>query len=180
MAAVGATRCSTGIGPCKNIKNWREAAEYLHRIDRARILRREGSVITCNLAALRHEMENGAGHQQRSKTVVGYCSCGAAYPSHVQRGGNREARRTRQRANREHLGDKWVVSWMLARALSPLQGGSALRNPETIGKLQVLLNFSSSNAIVGNENLSRSDDPMYVGLAMPTHRAKVDKNGKNK
>ena len=178
MAAVGATRCSTGIGPYKTIKNWREAAEYLHRVDRARILRREGSVITCSLEALRHEMERNAGQQQRSKTVVGYCSCGAAYPSRVQRGGNREARRARQRANRECLRDERVVSRMLARVLSPSQGGSAPRNPETIGKLQVLSNFSSSNATAGKENLSRSDNPMYVGLAMPTYRVEVDKKGK--
>ena len=178
VAAVGATRCSTGIGPYKNIKNWREAAEYLHRVDRARILRREGSVITCSLEALRHEMERNAGQQQRSKTVVGYCSCGAAYPSRVQCGGNRKARRARQRANRERLRDERVVSRMLARVLSPSQGGSAPRNLETIGKLQVLSNFSSSNATAGKENLSRSDNPMYVGLAMPTHRVEVDKNGK--
>ena len=123
-------------------------------------------------------MENSAGQQQWSKTIVGYCNCGAAYPSCVQCGGNREARRARQRANWECLRDRRVVSRMLARALSPLQGGSALRNPETIGKLQVLPNFSSSNATAGNENLSRSDNPMYVGLAMPTHRAEVGKNEK--
>ena len=75
-------------------KNWREASEYLHRLGRARFLRREGSVLTCDVVALRQEVEkDDAGQRQRSQIAVGYCSCGAAYPSRVQRGGNREARR---------------------------------------------------------------------------------------
>ena len=52
-AAVSATCDSTSVGPGKEKKNWRETVKYLHsRLDRARILRREGSVITCDLAAL--------------------------------------------------------------------------------------------------------------------------------
>ena len=99
-------------------------------------------------------------------------------PPVFKHGGNREARRARQRANRERLRDERVVSRMLAQVLSPSQGGSAQRNPETIGKLQVLSNFSSSNATAEKENLSRSDNPMYVVLVMPTHRVEMDKNGK--
>ena len=58
MAAVGATYCSAGVGSYKEKKNWREDVKYLHsRVDRARILRREGSVITCDLAALRQAKE---------------------------------------------------------------------------------------------------------------------------
>ena len=106
MAFAGATRCSTGVGTRKVIKIWREVAEYIPKVDRARILRREGSVTTCSLAALKYEMEKSVGQQQRLKPVVGYCSCEAPYPSHVQRSGNREAGRVKQRANRERLKDK--------------------------------------------------------------------------
>ena len=62
--------------------------------------------------------------------------------------------------------------------MSHFQGGSAPRNPKTIGKRQVLQNFSSSNAVARNEYLSKSDNPVYVGLAMPTHRVEVDEKEK--
>ena len=62
----------------------------------------------------------------------------------------------------------------------PFQGGSAPRNLETIGKLQVFQNFSSSNAVAGNENLSKRDDPVYVELAMPTHRIEVNEKENKK
>ena len=93
MVADGTTRCSTGIRSRKNIKNWREASEYLHRLGRARFLRREGSVLTCDVVALGKEVEkDDVGQLQRLPITVGYCSCGVAYPSRVQHGGNREAR----------------------------------------------------------------------------------------
>ena len=96
VVSVGATCCSASTRSLKEIKNWRETVKYLHRVDRARILRREGSILTCSLVALRQEVEKmNAGQQQRPKVAVGYCSCGAAYPSRVQRGGDREARRRR-------------------------------------------------------------------------------------
>ena len=124
VAATGATCCSAGVRSCKEKKNWREAVKYLHsRIDRARILRREGSVITCDLAALRQVKENqDAGQRQRQQVAVGYCSCGAAYPSRVQHGGNREVRRRRQRANRERLRDIRTVSRTLREIAEPFSG----------------------------------------------------------
>ena len=57
MAAVGATVCSTSVGSQKMTKNWREALKYLHRVDRARLSRRDGSVLTCDWEALRQEMD---------------------------------------------------------------------------------------------------------------------------
>ena len=169
MVADGTTRCSTGIRSRKNIKSWREASEYLHRLGRARFLRREGSVLTCDMVALRQEVEkDDVGQWQRLPIAVGYCSCGAAYPSRVQRGGNREARRRRQRANRESLRDVGTISRTLAQSLSPYQGGSDLRNPEIAGKLQILRDFSSFSVVDGNKNLSQKDVPMYVGLKSHT------------
>ena len=165
MVAGGTTRCSTGIRSQKNITNWREASEYLHRLGRARFLWREGSVLTCNLVALRQAVEkDDVGQRQRSQIAVGYCNCGAAYPSRVLRGGNCEARRRQQRVNRESLRDVGTISRTLAQSLSPHQGGSDSRNPETTGKLQILRDFSSFSAVDGNKNLSQKDVPMYVGL----------------
>ena len=53
MVANGITTCSTGKGPQKTKKNWREVCEYLHsRVDRTRILRKVGCVLEVNMAAL--------------------------------------------------------------------------------------------------------------------------------
>ena len=55
---------------------------------------------------------------------MGYCSCGAAYPPRVKCGGDRDARRKKQRANRGRSRDNRTISCALVRALNPLQGGS--------------------------------------------------------
>ena len=73
--------------------------KYLRRVEKARFLWRDGSVLTYNLEALRQEMEKvNVGQRQEIKIVAGYYNCGFAYPSRIQRGGDREARRKRQRA----------------------------------------------------------------------------------
>ena len=170
MAAVGATSDSAIVGSQKERKNWRESVKYLHsRVDRARFLRREGSVMVVNLAALRQEMEMKAGQQRQKGTVVGYCSCGAAYPSHVDRGGNRNARRKRQRANRERLRDDRVVSQALVQSLSSLQGGSDSKNLETTGKLCVLHQFAVTSVAKEDIHSSPKDEPIYVGVSPHSH-----------
>ena len=170
MAAVGATSDSATVGSRKERKNWRESVKYLHsRVDRARFLRREGSVMVVNLAALRQEMEMKAGQQRQKGTVVGYCSCGAAYPSHVDRGGNRNARRKRQRANRERLRDDRVVSQALVQSLSSLQGGSDSKNLETTGKLCVLHQFAVPSVAKKDIHSSPKDKPIYVGVSPHSH-----------
>ena len=46
--------CSIAVGSYKEKKNWREVADYLcSSVDRARFLRCEGFVLTCNFAALK-------------------------------------------------------------------------------------------------------------------------------
>ena len=96
MASAGAALCSAGIGPRKENKkkNVGELLQYLtSRSDRARFWRREGSVLDVDLEALRQAMEKeNAGQRRQKGTAVGYCSCGAAYPSRVQRGGDHYAR----------------------------------------------------------------------------------------
>ena len=119
MASVGAALCSAGIGPGKSNKkkNVGELLQYLtSRSDRARFWRREGSVLDIDLEALRQEMEKeNAGQWRQKGTAIGYCSCGAAYPSRAQRGGNRIARRQCQRASRERLRNDRTVSRVLAQ-----------------------------------------------------------------
>ena len=148
VAAAGATCDSAGVGPLKENKNWRESVKYLHsRSDRARFWRREGSVVIVDMVALRQAKEKeDAGQRRQQGVAVGYCSCGAAYPSRAQRGGNRNARRKRQRASRERLRGERVVSRVLAQSLSSLKGGSDSRNSETIGRLQKLQQFAAPSA----------------------------------
>ena len=70
----------------------------------------------------------------------------------------------------------------MARSLSPFQGGSDSRNPETTGKLQVLQDFSSFSVAAGKSDQSRKDGPMYVGIESHTYRSedkKTEKGNKN-
>ena len=78
-------------------------------------------MLDIDLEALRQAMEEeNTGQWQQKGTAVGYCSCGAAYPSRAQRGGNHSARRKRQKASRERLRDDCTVSRVLAQLLSSL------------------------------------------------------------
>ena len=167
MAAVGATLCSTRIGPQKEKKNeWREVLQYLHsRSDRTRFQRRVGSVIVIEKEALKHEMERRAGQRQKQGVSVGYCSCGAAYPPRNMRGGNRETRRQRQRVNRGRLRDNRLASRILAKSLNPIEGGSDSRTLEATGKLQILQQFSVSSVGDGREqHQATKAKSMYVGM----------------
>ena len=78
------------------------------------------------------------GQWQRSEIAIGCCSCGVPHPSHLQRHGNREARRRRQRAKWQHLRDERAASQIAVRSLSPFQGGNNPRILEATGKLQIL------------------------------------------
>ena len=139
MVIVGATCDSASAGSLKENKNWREYVKYLHsRVDRARFWWRECYVLIVDMVALGQEMERDASQWRQKGIVIGYCSCGAPYPSRVQCDGNHNARRKRQRANRERLRDDRVVSQVLVQLLSSLQEGSHSRNRETTGKLCVL------------------------------------------
>ena len=57
VAAASATACPVGVRSQKNIKCWRKVVKYLPSIDRARFLRKSGSILTLNMVALRKEME---------------------------------------------------------------------------------------------------------------------------
>ena len=50
-----------------------------NRIDRTRILRRVGNVLVIDTEALELMKEEEAGQRSQKGSVMGYCSCGAAY-----------------------------------------------------------------------------------------------------
>ena len=116
----------------KKRKTLRECCKYLkdNRLDRTQFWRRVGDVLVCNVEALEHAMEKSVGQQPPKGKVVGCCRNGAAYPSRDKRGGDHMARRAHQRVNRDRSRDDCILSCALARALNPLQGGSAPRNTE--------------------------------------------------
>ena len=165
MTVASATACPVGIRSLKNIKNWRENVKYLPSVDTARFLRKSSSVLMLNIVTLRKEMEErNAGQRRRSKIAVRCCSCGAAYHSRRQRGGNCESRRQCQRQKRELLRDQRTVSQILARFLSPNQGGTDPRNLETTGRLQILQHVRTPSEESGRSNPARKGDPLYAGI----------------
>ena len=172
MVSDGTTSCSAGVRSLKEKKNLGEICKYLstNRIDRTRILRRVGDVLVVDMEALELEMEKRAGQQSQKGSVIGYCSCGAAYPPRVKRGGDRIARRQKQRANRGRSRDNRTISCALARALNPLQGGSAPRNTEMPSKLHLLQQFAVAGSEEGNQIRSCKDHAIYVGISNPTSR----------
>ena len=82
MVSAGITSCSASVRSSKEKKNLREVYEYLskNRIDKIPILRRAGNVFVVDIEASELRMEERAGQQSQKGTVMGYCSCGAAYP----------------------------------------------------------------------------------------------------
>ena len=94
MVADGTTPCSASMGSLKEKKNLREICEYLktNRIDRTRILRRVGNALVVDMETLELEMDERAGQRSQKGIVIGYCSCGAAYPPRDKRDGDCRAR----------------------------------------------------------------------------------------
>ena len=84
--------------------------------------------------------------------------------------GTAMARRRRQRVNRDRSRDDCILSCALARALNPLQGGSAPRNAERPVKLQLLQPFAVDRFEEGNSIRSKKDQAIYVGISNPTDR----------
>ena len=82
---------------------------------------------------------------------------------------------------RESLRDERAVLRIVARLLSPFQGGSNPRIPEATGKLQILQQVEVPSAENGDSYLSKKDSPMYVGMtphALTAGKGK-DEKGKN-
>ena len=131
--------CSTGIGSYKEKKkkNVGKICKYLteNRLERTQFWRKVGGVLEFDEVALDQELMRRAGQRPQLGTVVGHGSDGAACPSREKRGGDRIARRERQRALRDRSRDDRILSRVLARMLSPLQGGSVPRTAETPSKL---------------------------------------------
>ena len=100
----------------------REICQYLteNRSERTQFWRKVGGVLEFDEVALEQELMSRAGQRPQLGTVVGHCSCGTACPSWEKRGGDRMARRERQRALRDCSRDDRTLSHVLARTLNPL------------------------------------------------------------
>ena len=171
MVTTGTTSCSVSISSQKeNKKKWGEICKYLqNRIDRTRIFRKVGNVLVVDLEALEQvKEEESAGQRRQKRVAVGYCSYGPAYPPRDKRGGDRLARRQKQRANRGRSRDDCMVSQVLAHSLSPLHGGSDSRISDTPGKLQILQQFTVAGFEMGNRSGQiRTKQSMLGWLTQP-------------
>ena len=176
VAADGATLCSARIGPQKSKKNVGEICKYLaeNRLERTQFWRKVGGVLEFDEVGLEQELRRRAGQRPQLGTVVGHCSCGTACPSREKCGGDRMARRERQRALRDRSRDDRALSHVLARTLSPLQGGSVPRTVERPSKLHLLQRFAVAGYEDGKEIRSKNDQAIYVGIINPTNRSGVD------
>ena len=122
------------------------------------------------------EKKRNTGQRQQQGVAMGCCRCGSTHPSRVKRGGDRIARRDRQRVNRDRSRDDRKLLRILARTLSPLQGGSIPRTAERPSKLQLLQQFAVAGFAEGDKIQSKKDQAIYVGITNPTNRLAV-KNG---
>ena len=168
MAAAGATPCSAAARSSRIVKEWRESVKYLRSIDRARLMRRCGSVLTISMAALRQVKEKSSAdqrHQQKKAAAADCSNKGVTQSSRTNRAGNRLERRQKERNTRESLRDQRTIAQILAKSLNPIEGGSESRNLATTGKLQILQqicgNSSGSN---GSTDPVKKTSPEYVGI----------------
>ena len=140
-------------------------------------MRKVGCVLEVNLKALEQvKRERSAGQRQQHGVAVGCCRCGSAHPPRDHHGGNRIARRQKQRANRGRSRDGCTVARALAKSLSPLQGGSDSRTSATTSKLQILQPFSVAGTETGSQIQSSEDQAIYVGMVNPTDRLAMQGN----
>ena len=142
--------------------------KYLPRLDRAGIMRRCGSVLTVDMAALRQVKEKllaDQRQQQKKKVAVDCSNNEVTQSSRPNRAGNRLERRQRERCKRESLRDQRTIAQTLARSLNPNEDGSDSRNLAIIGKLQSLQQiFDKSNDRAGISNPLIKSSPEFVGI----------------
>ena len=115
-------------------------------------------------------MEEDVGRQPLQGAMVGGCSRGSAPPSRRKRGGDRGARRQRQRAKREVLRGDCTLSKAVDAMLSPLQGGSQHPAKERPAQLQLMQRFAVSRLEKGDKSGQDKGQAIYVGITNPTNR----------
>ena len=156
--------------------------KYLRSIDRARLMRRCGSVLTIDMAALRQvkEKNNADQRQQQKKAAAVDCSNkGVTQSSCANRAGNRLERRQKERVLRERLRDHRTIAQILVKSLNPTEGGSHSRNLATTGKLQLLQQIcGSSSGSNGNRDPVKKTSPEYVGIVPQLSDRIDDEEGK--
>ena len=64
--------------------------------------------------------------------------------------------------------------------MTPLQGGSDSRTPETTGKLQLLQQFAIPGVVGGNSDPSKKGTPIYMGMESHLSRIEDEKTKKQK
>ena len=153
---------------------------YLHCVDKARFFGINGSVLTLNMKDLRKEMDKKKTGQRQQQMLAVECSnCGVAHSSRLQRGGNHESRRQRQRLKWELLRDERTVLQVLAKSLSSDQGSSNPKILETTGKLWISQQVGVPSEEKGKLNPAGQGSPLYVEVT-PHDPSRIDEEEKTK
>lgn len=142
------------------------SCEVPPRIDRARTMRRDGSVLTVDMEALRHVLEEkNADQQQRvEKAAVDCDRDGSAQTSRPNRHKNRLERREKERTCRECLRDKLIVTQVLTKPLNSIKDGSGSIILATTGRLRGWQQSAGTPSSGKGNTDSVNQDSQYVGI----------------
>ena len=106
--------------------------KYLDSVDRERIMRRCGSLLTIGQVM---EDKNADQLQQQEKAAVDYGNGGVADSSCTNRGGNQLERRQNERSKRENLRERRRITRVSVGSSHPNEDGSGSRTLPITGRL---------------------------------------------
>ena len=181
VSRLETTTCSSNAGPNGYWSRWRAGKNALSGSDRTGIWRKYGPVLVLNMEdlALRMDEKNGA-PQSRGIAQERDTQHRAAHSSRGHRGGNRIARREKERDTRTRAEWKRQVTLTLEAALNSLKSGSEPRKEVTVNRLQCWQQRGCASVDFANENLKSEEMPQTVRETVNLSGLTVDstENGK--
>ena len=130
-----AVTCPTNVGSMGLLSRWRAVCKTLSDVDRTRIVRRDGPVLSINVEALvQCEEKIRRRRSQGTPTELGAQSKTTSSPC-ASRQSNRALRRMKEQQARERTREKRLVTSLMERQLNP-KDGNASRMTVTFSALQ--------------------------------------------
>ena len=130
---------------------WRSRLKDLPQGDRARRVRRQGSVVTVSLEALAHEKEKTSADATEAKMCTHLSSGGLKAPRVYLR--NRLLRRDRERKARDRARERQLVTGLLETLVSPSSGGTESCQGVTTDDLQGWQSTGLHEANIGSSTV---------------------------
>ena len=142
---------------------WRARAKALSDRDRTGVWRKEGPLLILNMEDLAQRLDKKSGApQSRGIAQERDTQHRAAHSNRGHRGGNRIARREKERDTRMRAEWKRQVTLTLEAALNSLESGSEPRKEVTINRLQCWQQRGCISVDSVNENLNSQEMPQTV------------------